>query len=71
MNTLTAAEGKYLTQVADVPTEKRIMVKAVSGFADLSTIYREATDAEYEEWKAQRDKLEKKIRIGAKNPALL
>lgn len=50
MNTITAPEEKWLTQIGDVPDEERIMVKQISGFGNIADLYRLATDAEVAEY---------------------
>ena len=58
MNTIKANEGKYLTQVADLPIEERIFVREISGVNATSEYFREATEqevSEWEEWKKQAD----------------
>ena len=58
MNTMKANEGKYLTQVADLPIEERIFVKEISGVNATSEYFREATEqevAEWEEWKRKQE----------------
>lgn len=52
MNTLQAREGGYLTQIAEnIPIEERVFVKRLTGVMATSDYYREATDAEVEEWR--------------------
>lgn len=61
MNTMKANEGKYLTQVADLPIEERIFVREISGINATSEYFREATDeevAEWEEYKRKREELQ-------------
>ncbi len=53
MNTITAPEGKWLTQIGDVPDAERIMVKEVSGFGNIAELFREATNAEVAEYQAR------------------
>ena len=58
MNTMKANEGKYLTQVADLPIEERIFVKEISGVNATEEYFREATEqevTEWEEWKKQQE----------------
>lgn len=58
MNKIKANEGKYLTQVADLPIEERIFVKEISGVNATSEYFREATEqevAEWEEWKRKQE----------------
>ena len=58
MNTMKANEGKYLTQVADLPIEERIFVREISGINATSEYFREATEqevAEWEEWKRKQE----------------
>lgn len=58
MNTMKANEGKYLTQVADLPIEERIFVREISGINATSEYFREATDAEVAEWEEYKRKQE-------------
>lgn len=58
MNTMKANEGKYLTQVADLPIEERIFVREISGINATSEYFREATDAEVAEWEEYKKKQE-------------
>lgn len=52
MNTIQAREGGYLTQIAEnIPIEERVFVKRLTGVMATSDYYREATDAEVEEWR--------------------
>lgn len=52
MNTIQAREGGYLTQITEnIPIEERVFVKRLTGVMATSDYYREATDAEVEEWK--------------------
>lgn len=52
MNTITAKEGGYLTQIAnDIPIEERIFVKKLSGMKATYEYFREATPGEIAEWK--------------------
>lgn len=51
MNKITAKEGKYLTQVAELPIEERMFVREVSGIIATSEYFREATSEEIAEWK--------------------
>ena len=54
MNTMKANEGKWLTQVADLPIEERGFFKELTGVKATTEYFREATEqevAEWEEWK--------------------
>lgn len=58
MNTIKANEGKWLTQIADLPIEERLFVREISGVNATSEYFREATDeeiAEWEEWKRKQE----------------
>ena len=61
MNKITAKEGKYLTQVAELPIEERMFVREVSGIIATSEYFREATDAEVAEWEEYKRKQEEFI----------
>lgn len=61
MNKIKAREGKYLTQVADLPIEERMFVIEVSGIIATSEYFREATDAEVTEWEEYKRKQEEFI----------
>ena len=61
MNKITANEGKYLTQVAELPIEERMFVREVSGIIATSEYFREATDAEVAEWEEYKRKQEEFI----------
>ena len=50
MNTLKANEGKWLTQVADLPIEERGFFKELTGVKATTEYFREATDEEVAEW---------------------
>lgn len=58
MNTMKANEGKYLTQVADLPIEERIFVREISGINATSEYFREATEQEVAEWEEYKRKQE-------------
>ena len=58
MNTMKANEGKYLTQVAELPMEDRIFVREVSGVNATSEYFREATEQEVAEWEEYKRKQE-------------
>ena len=58
MNTMKANEGKYLTQVADLPIEERIFVREISGINATSEYFREATEQEVAEWEALKERTE-------------
>jgi hypothetical protein len=58
MNTMIANDGKYLTQVAELPIEERIFVREISGINATSEYFREATDAEVAEWEDYKSKQE-------------
>ena len=58
MNTIKAKDGKYLTQVSELPIEERIFVKEISGVNATEEYYREATDAEVAEWEEYKRKQE-------------
>lgn len=52
---LTASEGRWLTQSADVPTENRVYVRtAYVGRADTPDNWREASDEERTQFEAAR-----------------
>lgn len=53
MKTISAPEGKWLTQIGDVPDEERIMVKQISGYGEIADLYRMATSAEVAEYQAR------------------
>lgn len=58
MNTITAKEGGYLTQIAnDIPIEERIFVKKLSGMKATYEYFREATPGEIAEWGEYKRKL--------------
>ena len=61
MNTMRANEGKYLTQVADLPIEERLFVKEISGVNATEEYFREATDAEVAEWEEYKRKQEENL----------
>ena len=61
MNKITAKEGKYLTQVAELPIEERMFVREVSGIIATSEYFREATSEEIAEWKEYLASLEQTI----------
>lgn len=61
MNKITAKEGKYLTQVAELPIEERMFVREVSGIIATSEYFRDATDAEVSEWEEYKRKQEEFI----------
>lgn len=51
MNTITAQEGGYLTQIAyDIPIEERIFVRQLTGVNATYDNFREATAEEIAEW---------------------
>ena len=50
MNTMKANEGKYLTQVADLPIEERGFFKELTGVKATEEYFREATEQEVAEW---------------------
>lgn len=58
MKTMKANEGKYLTQVADLPIEERLFVREISGVNATEEYFREATDAEVAEWEEYKRKQE-------------
>lgn len=58
MNKITAKEGKYLTQVAELPIEERMFVREVSGIIATEEYFREATSEEIAEWKVYLASLE-------------
>ena len=58
MNKITAKEGKYLTQVAELPIEERMFVREVSGIIATSEYFREATSEEIAEWEEYKASLE-------------
>lgn len=63
MNTITAKEGGYLTQIAnDIPIEERIFVKKLSGMKATYEYFREATDAEVAEWEEYKRKQDEELR---------
>lgn len=60
MKELKANEGYYLTQSADVANEDRIYITAIKGENVKESDWREATQAEKDEFeKAQEEKAEK------------
>ena len=61
MNKITAREGRYLTQVAELPIEERMFVREVSGIIATSEYFREATDAEVAAWEEYKRKQEEFI----------
>ena len=61
MNKITAKEGKYLTQVAELPIEERLFVREVSGIIATSEYFREATESEISEWEEYKKKQEEFI----------
>ena len=56
MNTMKAQEGKWLTQVADLPIEERGFFKELTGVKATSEYFREATDEEVAEWEELKNK---------------
>lgn len=58
MNTIKANEGKWLTQIADLPIEERLFVREISGVNATSEYFREATTEEIEEWEEYKKKQE-------------
>ena len=61
MNKITAKEGKYLTQAAELPIEERMFVREVSGIIATSEYFREATTEEIAEWEEYKRKQEELI----------
>ena len=61
MNTMKANEGKYLTQVADLPIEERIFVREISGINATSEYFREATEQEVAKWEEYKRKQEENL----------
>lgn len=61
MNKITAKEGKYLTQVAELPIEERMFVREVSGIIATSEYFRDASDAEVAEWEEWKRKQEENL----------
>lgn len=61
MNKITAKEGKYLTQVAELPIEERMFVREVSGIIATSEYFREATSEEIAEWEEYKRRQEEFI----------
>lgn len=61
MKTMKANEGKYLTQVADLPIEERLFVREISGVNATTEYFREATDAEVAEWEEYKRKQEENL----------
>ena len=61
MNTMKAQEGKWLTQVADLPIEERGFFKMVTGVKATEEYFREATDAEVAEWEEYKRKQEENL----------
>ena len=61
MNTMKANEGKWLTQVADLPIEERGFFKMVTGVKATEEYFREATDAEVAEWEEYKRKQEENL----------
>lgn len=49
MNTMNANEGRWLTQVADLPIEERGFFKELTGVKATSEYFREATAEEVAE----------------------
>ena len=58
MNTMQANEGKWLTQVADLPIEERGFFKELTGVKATSEYFREATEQEVAEWEALKERTE-------------
>lgn len=58
---MKANEGKYLTQVADLPIEERIFVREISGINATEEYFREATDEEVAEWEEYKRKQEENL----------
>ena len=61
MNTMKANEGKYLTQVADLPIEERIFVREISGINATEEYFREATEQEVAEWEDYKNQQEEEL----------
>lgn len=61
MNKITAKEGKYLTQVAELPIEERMFVREVSGIIATSEYFREATSEEIAEWEEYKRKQDNEL----------
>ena len=61
MNTMKANEGKWLTQVADLPIEERGFFKALTGVKATYEYYREATTDEIAEWEEYKRKQEEEL----------
>ena len=53
---MKAQEGKWLTQVADLPIEERGFFKELTGVKATTEYFREATDAEVAAWKELQNK---------------
>ena len=58
MNTMKANEGKWLTQVVDLPIEERGFFKELIGVNATEEFFREATDEEVAEWEALKERTE-------------
>ena len=58
MNTIKAKDGKYLTQVADLPIEERLFVREISGVNATSEYFRPATEQEITEWEEYKKTME-------------
>ena len=61
MNTMKANEGKWLTQVSDLPIEERGFFKELTGVKATSEYFREATDEEVAEWEEHKKKQEENL----------
>ena len=53
---MKANEGRWLTQVADLPIEERGFFKELTGVKATIEYFREATDAEVAEWEALKER---------------
>ena len=63
MNTMKANEGKWLTQVADLPIEERGFFKELTGVKATYEYFREATTDEIEAWEEYKRKQEEFVEL--------